>query len=138
MVLRLAWGGPYAEPHRQGEVRDKWLEGTTMKIDFRAIAILIFLLLMCQSVSAATASGSSALALASIVAAHSPVLSTGDTLLIRRLFNGHFHRLRGDTNVISIEANAIVCRYRQCRYHLAFVQADLRWQDHQLDWGRRI
>ena len=80
-----------------------------MKIDFRAIAILIFLLLMCQSVSAATASGSSALALASIVAAHSPVLSTGDTLLIRRLFNGHFHRLRGDTNVISVEADAIDC-----------------------------
>jgi hypothetical protein len=80
-----------------------------MKIDFGAIAILSFLLLTCQSVLAATANGSSALALASLVAVHSPVLSTSDTLLIRRLFNGHFHRLRGDTNVISVEANAIVC-----------------------------
>ena len=47
--------------------------------------------------------------LASLVAVHSPVLSTGDTVLIRRLFNGHFHQLRGDTKVISVEANAIVC-----------------------------
>ena len=80
-----------------------------MKMDFRAIAILSFLLLTCQSVLAATASGSSALALASLVAVHSPVLSTGDTVLIRRLFNGHFHQLRGDTKVISVEANATVC-----------------------------
>src|SRR5260370_24547700 len=81
-----------------------------MKMDFRAIAILSFLLLTCQSVLAATASGSSAFALASLVAVHSPVLSTGDTLLVRRLFNGHFHQLRADTKVISVEANAIVCR----------------------------
>ena len=33
----------------------------------------------------------------------------GDIALIRRLFNGHFHQLRGDTKVISVEANAIVC-----------------------------
>ena len=80
-----------------------------MKMDFRAIAILSFLLLTCQSVLAATASGSSAFALASLVAVHSPVLSTGDIALIRRLFNGHFHQLRGDTKPISVEANAIVC-----------------------------
>ena len=80
-----------------------------MKMDFRAIAILSFLLLTCQSVLAATASGSSPFALASLVAVHSPVLSTGDTVLIRRLFNGHFHQLRGDTKVISVEANAVVC-----------------------------
>ena len=101
-----------------------------MKMDFRAIAILSFLLLTCQSVLAATVSGSSALALASLVAVHSPVLSTGDTVLIRRLFNGHFHQLRGDTKVISVEANAIVCSVGS---HRAFVQADLRWQDHQFD-----
>jgi hypothetical protein len=80
-----------------------------MKMDFRAIAILSFLLLTCQSALAATASGSSAFALASLVAVHSPVLSTGDTVLIRRLFNGHFHQLRGDTKPISVDANAIVC-----------------------------
>jgi len=80
-----------------------------MKIDFRAIPILIFLLLTGQSLLAATASGSSALALASVVVVHSPVLSTGDKLLIRRLFNGHYYQLRGDTKVISVEANAIVC-----------------------------
>ena len=80
-----------------------------MKIDFRVIAVLIFLLLTRQSGLAATATGSSALALASVVVVQSPVLGTGDILLIRRLFNGHFHRLRGDTNVISVEANAIVC-----------------------------
>jgi|SRR6516162_9784952 len=55
-----------------------------MKIEFRAIAILISLLLTCQSVLAATANGSSALALASLVAVHSPVLSMGDTLLMGR------------------------------------------------------
>src|SRR6516162_3182213 len=94
-----------------------------MKIDFRAIPILIFLLLTGQSLLAATASGSSALALASVVVVHSPVLSTGDKLLIRRLFNGHYYQLRGDTKVISVEANAIVCSIgnvdissmRQCR-----------------------
>ena len=80
-----------------------------MKIDFRAIAILIFLLLTGQSLLAATASGSSALALASVVVVQSPMLSTGDKLLIRRLFNGHYYQLRGDTKVISVEANAIVC-----------------------------
>ena len=32
-----------------------------------------------------------------------------DKLLIRRLFNGHYYQLRGDTKVISVEANAIVC-----------------------------
>jgi hypothetical protein len=33
----------------------------------------------------------------------------GDTLLMGRLFKGHFHQLRGDTKVISVKANAIVC-----------------------------
>src|SRR4029077_15641921 len=80
-----------------------------MKMDFRAIAILSFLLLTCQSALAGTASGSSAFALASLVAVHSPVLSTGDTALIRRLFNGHFLQIRGDNNGISVEANSIVC-----------------------------
>ena len=80
-----------------------------MKIDFRAIAIVTFLLPKCQSVLAATISGSNALALASVVVVQSPVLSTGDKLLIRRLFNGHYYQLRGDTKVISVEANAIVC-----------------------------
>ncbi len=44
--------------------------------DLRRTAILLFpLLLVSQSASAATAAGSSALALASLVAAHSPLLS---------------------------------------------------------------
>ena len=76
---------------------------------FRAIAILILLLLANQRAFAATASGSSALALASLVAVHSPVLHTSETLLIRRLFNGHFHQLRADTKPISVEADAIAC-----------------------------
>ena len=80
-----------------------------MKIDFRAIAIVTFLLPTCQSVLAATVSGSNALALASVVVVQTPALSTGDKLLIRRLFNGHYYQLRGDTKVISVEANAIVC-----------------------------
>ena len=80
-----------------------------MKIDFRAIAIVTFLLPTCQSVLAATVGGSNALALASVVVVQSPVLSTGDKFLIRRLFNGHYYQLRGDTKVISVEANAIVC-----------------------------
>ena len=64
---------------------------------FQAIAIVTFLLPTCQSVLAATVSGSNALALASVVVVQSPVLSTGDKLLIRRLFNGHYYQLRGDT-----------------------------------------
>jgi hypothetical protein len=76
--------------------------------DFRAI-LLSILLLATQRALAATTNGSSALALASLVAVHSPLLSTGDMLLIRRLFNGHFHRLRGDTKTISVTADAIVC-----------------------------
>ena len=47
--------------------------------------------------------------LASLVAVHSPVSNTSDTLLTRRLFNGHFHQLRGDTKMISVMADAIVC-----------------------------
>src|SRR5262249_61084684 len=37
------------------------------------------------------------------------LLSKGDILLIRRLFNGHVHRLRGDTKTISVTADSIVC-----------------------------
>jgi hypothetical protein len=75
--------------------------GTTTFFSVLATAI--------QSASAATKSGSSALALASLVAVHSPVSNTSDTLLTRRLFNGHFHQLRGDTKMISVMADAIVC-----------------------------
>ena len=74
--------------------------------NFRAILLL---LLATQSASAATNSGPSALALASLVAVHSPVLNTGDTVLLRRLFNAHFHQLRGDTKTSSITADTIVC-----------------------------
>jgi hypothetical protein len=62
-----------------------------------------------QSASAATKNGSSALALAFLVAVHSPVSNMSDTLLTRRLFNGHFHQLRGDTKTISVTADSIVC-----------------------------
>ena len=49
------------------------------------------------------------MAFGAVVASHSPILNTSDTLLIRRLFNGHFYQLRGDTATISVTADAIVC-----------------------------
>ena len=76
--------------------------------DFRTIVFSV-LLLATQSASAATTSGADALALAALVASHSPILNMSDTILIRRLFNGHFHRLRGDTNTLSVTADTVVC-----------------------------
>ena len=78
------------------------------KRDFRAI-LLAILLLASQHAFAANANGSSALALASLVAVHSPLLNTGDMILIRRLFNGHFHQLRTDTKTISVTADTVAC-----------------------------
>ncbi len=72
-------------------------------------AFLAVLLAAIQSASAATKSGSSALALAFLVAVHSPISNMSDTVLTRRLFNGHFYQLRGDIKPISVTADAIVC-----------------------------
>jgi len=79
--------------------------------DLRRAAILFFpLLLASQSASAATAAGSSALALASLVAAASPLLNRHEKRVMARLFAGHSNFAFPANRKISIKADAIVCR----------------------------
>ena len=79
--------------------------------DLRQAVILFFpLLLASQSASAATAAGSSALALASLVAAHSPLLSRHEKRVMARLFSGHSNVTFPANRKISVEADAVVCR----------------------------
>src|SRR6516225_5637347 len=75
-------------------------EKLNMMRDLRGAAILFFpLLLASQSASAATAAGSSALALASLVAAASPLLSRHEKRVMARLFGGHLHHLPANSKI---------------------------------------
>jgi hypothetical protein len=77
----------------------------------RGPAILFFpLLLAAQSASAATAAGPAALALASVVAAHSPLLDRHEKRVMARLFSGHSNVTFPANSKISIKADAVVCR----------------------------
>jgi len=77
----------------------------------RRTAILLFpLLLVSQSASAATTAGSSALALASLVAAHSPLLSRHEKRVMARLFGGDSNVPFPANRKISVKADAVVCR----------------------------
>jgi hypothetical protein len=75
-------------------------------------AVLLFfpLLLASQSASAATAAGSSALALASLVAAHSPLLSGYEKRVMAQLFSGQSNVNFPANMKISVKADAVVCR----------------------------
>ena len=76
----------------------------------RAAILLVPLLLASQSASAATAAGSGALALASLVAAHSPLLSRHERRVMARLFGGDSNVAFPAGSKISIKADAVVCR----------------------------
>jgi len=79
--------------------------------DLRQAVLLFFpLLLASQSASAETAAGSSALALASLVAAHSPLLSGPEKRVMARLFTGHSDVNFPANGKISVKADAVVCR----------------------------
>jgi hypothetical protein len=79
--------------------------------DLRQAAILfVALLLANQSASAATAAGSGALALASLVAAHSPLLSRYEKRVMARLLNGRSNVAFPANRKISVKADAIACR----------------------------
>jgi hypothetical protein len=81
-----------------------------MKTDFTATAILLLTLLMTShSALAATTSGSSALALAALVGAQSPVLSSHDKSVLARLFDGHTNGVFPANKQISVKADDILC-----------------------------
>ncbi len=76
----------------------------------RMAVLVVTLLLVSQSASAATTAGSVALALASLVGAHSPVLSRYEKRVVRRLFDGHSHVAFPANRKISVKVDAVVCR----------------------------
>ena len=79
--------------------------------DLRQAVLLFFpLLLASQGASAETVAGSSALALASLVAAHSPLLSGYEKRVMARLFTGHSDVNFPASGKISVKADAVVCR----------------------------
>jgi hypothetical protein len=87
-------------------------EKLSMKAQDLSQTVLLFfpLLLASQSAPAATAAGSSALALASLVAAHSPLLSGDEKRVMARLFSGHSDVNFPANRKISVKADAVVCR----------------------------
>ena len=82
-----------------------------MKIrHFRAMEILVFILLLTsQSASAATSSGASALALAALLAVHSPISSLYHKRVLERLLDGDSDVAFPANQKISVAADAIVC-----------------------------
>jgi hypothetical protein len=99
--------------------------------DLTRATILLFPLLASQNASAATATGSSALALASLVAEASPLLSRHEKRVMARLFGGHLHHLPANSK-ISVKADAIVCRVsnvditsRSCKLTFGAASANL-------------
>jgi hypothetical protein len=76
----------------------------------RTAISLVVTLLASQSASAATTAGSTALALAALVAAHSPVLSRHDKRVVARLFCGHATVAFPANRKISVKADSVVCR----------------------------
>jgi len=109
--------------------------------DPRRAAILFFpLLLASQSASAATAAGSSALALASLVAVASPLLSPHEKRVMARLFGGHSNFTFPANRKLSIKVDAVVCRAsnvditsRSCKLAFGAASANLSGREaHEL------
>jgi hypothetical protein len=109
--------------------------------DLQRAAILLFpLLLASQSASAKTAGGSAALALASLVAAHSPLLSRHEKRVMARLFGGHSNVTFPANRKISVKADAVVCRAsnvditsRSCKLTFGATSANLTGREaHEL------
>jgi hypothetical protein len=59
---------------------------------------------------AASAGGPAALALAGVIAAHSPVLGFSDRRAVRRLFDGHSSIPFPPNRKISVKADSVLCR----------------------------
>jgi hypothetical protein len=74
----------------------------------RVVAVAFGLLLAGQS--AATASDGGALALASLVAEFSPLLSANEKKVIALMFSGNLNFSFPATKKISVQADAVVCR----------------------------
>jgi hypothetical protein len=74
----------------------------------RAIFLSLPLLLVSQSVWAASTMGHSALALAAIVAPHSPTLSKKDKAVMAALFDGHGPAFPANQK-ISINVDSVTC-----------------------------
>jgi len=68
------------------------------------------MVLVAHSASAASAAGSSALALAALVADHSPVLSRPDRKLMARLLDGRPSFSWPANKGLSVKADAVTCR----------------------------
>jgi hypothetical protein len=74
----------------------------------RAIFLSLPLLLVSQSVWAASTTGHSALALAAVVAPHSPALSQQDKAVMAALFDGHAPTFPAGQK-ITINADSVTC-----------------------------
>ncbi len=71
---------------------------------------ILALAMTAQSASADTAAGQRALALAALVASHSPLLSGQDRSAMARLFEGSLNFPFPAGRKIAVQADAIVCR----------------------------
>jgi hypothetical protein len=78
--------------------------------DLKRKTIILFALIASTSASAASLTGSQALALASLVAAQSPVLSRQEKRVMARLFDGHSNLAFSAGRKISVKVDEIVCR----------------------------
>ena len=76
----------------------------------KRIALSVFALAMMAQSASADTSGPRALALAALVATHSPLLSGQDKHAIARLFDGHLGFPFPAGRKITVQADAILCR----------------------------
>jgi hypothetical protein len=78
----------------------------------RLLVLTLSLLLAHEAAMAApaAATGPAALALASVVAEHSPLLSGRDRRVMRRMFDGHLNFSYPNNKKISVKADTVVCR----------------------------
>ena len=72
--------------------------------------LAILLLLANQPAWGATAAGGSALALAALVAEHSPLLNHHEKRVMARMFDGHLNFTFPANTKISVTADSVVCR----------------------------
>jgi hypothetical protein len=80
-------------------------------IAMKRIVLSVFAIaIAAQSASADTAAGQRALALAALVAAHSPLLSGQDKHAIARLFGGDLNVHVPTGRKIAVKADAVLCR----------------------------
>jgi hypothetical protein len=95
-----------------GEVRVKDAHMETSRIRKSAALALCLTLIATSAASAAaaTASGPVALALAAVVAQHSPLLAAYDKQTMARLFAGDSNFFVKSSKTISVTADEIVCR----------------------------